>query len=102
MGAPPPTNKTAKMGSSTKMAKSTTDKTGAIQASRDRTKAQTAPGTDYKAKKAAQKGKGGGYVAAKSGESAEEKRKTRLAKMREITTKARELRKSRSSMITGL
>jgi hypothetical protein len=76
-------------------------RTAAIQASRDRTKAQTKPGVDYKEaqKKKAAKGYGGGGGPKKDLVAAG---KERIAKMQAMTAKMREQRKKRSGMASRL
>lgn len=91
MAAPAPKKKTFGPG-----------KTAAIQASRERTKAQTAPGVDYKKDKAEKESKsyGGYYGGAKESEAdKKQKRKDRLAKMREMTAKIRSSRQAMSSKL---
>jgi hypothetical protein len=103
MAAPAPSTKWQKKAGPTKGERLSTNKTAAIEADRARTAAQTAPGTDYKAKKAAQKAAGGGAYYGRKKESREEKaakRKKRLAKMASMTAEARERRKARSPMPT--
>jgi len=85
-------------------------KTAAIAASRAATKAQTAPGTEYKAERAAKKAAGGGISAgaiwgggaARKAAAEEKKRKNkeRLAKMKALTAEAKRKRQARSAMPT--
>lgn len=93
MAAPKPSNKTANMGKG---------KTAAIQASRDRTKAQTAPGTDYKAEQAEKKSSGGGgyYAGSSRAAKAEERKKKskeRIASIKAMTDRLRSSRKAMAS-----
>jgi hypothetical protein len=82
-------------------------KSAVIAADRAATKAQKAPGEEYKAKRAARKASDAersatsfaGIRRAKQ-EAAKAKRQDRLSKMKNITAQAKERRKSRSPMPT--
>lgn len=94
MGAPKPTKRKFSPG-----------KTAAIQAKREATAAQSAPGADYQAERAAKKAaaaKGGGsYYGAKDNRAEEkEKGKARIAKNRAMLAKLRAKRQARSPMPT--
>lgn len=81
MAAPKPSNKSARM---------TRNKTGAIAASQARTKAQTAPGVDYKAEQAEKAKKSYGSSRSKpKGPDRKKKHADRMAKMRETTNRIR-------------
>ena len=82
-------------------------KTAAIEKSREATKAQTAPGTEYKAERAAKKAAAAergatsfaGIRKAKR-DARKAERQGRLEKMKNISAQAKERRKSRSRMPT--
>jgi len=86
------------------LAKITQGRTAAIAASREATKAQTAPGTEYKAARAAGKAAGGGYWgggAARAKEAKKKKEKEASEKRMGMIASMRErLKAGRSKMPT--